>query len=107
MPAAISHSAKSEPIVDDLDKRVTILENKLENAERNLEKQALEYERRLGTLNHEAARLQSMQETYLPRAVYEAQYKGILEKIEETQKFIWLASGALLAIEFGLRFLGK
>jgi hypothetical protein len=41
------------------------------------DKQALEYERRLEALNHENARVQSAQDTFLPRETYEAASEGL------------------------------
>jgi hypothetical protein len=40
-------------------------------------KQALEYERRLGILNHEARQLKNMQDTYLLSTTYEEFRKGL------------------------------
>lgn len=63
-----------------------------------LELQAREYERRLHDLNGEAARLRVIQETYIPREVYEvghkelqrvsdARYEEILRSLSELKEF--------------------
>ena len=41
--------------------------------------QAKEYERRLETLNHEAAQLKSMQSSYVPRETYDLLVKEVSE----------------------------
>jgi hypothetical protein len=56
-------------------RNLAVLEARLKAAERATERalalQAAEYERRLEILNHEAAKLSSMQATYVPRELFE------------------------------------
>jgi hypothetical protein len=58
----------SEP---DLTLKVAVLEERIANANRALEKQATEYERRLGEVNHHLAVAKEKDREYLPRSVYE------------------------------------
>ena len=52
-----------------------------------LGKQALEYERRLSALNHEAAQLKDMQATYMPRELYESEILNIRQELKELNAF--------------------
>lgn len=88
-----------------LDKKIAVLEERLTGAQDALKIQAREYERRLETLNHEAQQLKDMQAKYLPREVYEANYKETNTKIEALQKYIWIGVGGLLVIELVLKYI--
>jgi len=82
-----------------------LLQTKIDSQEKALTLQAKEYERRLADLNHEAQRLRTMQETYVPREVYEVHIKEINQKIDLVQKMVFVGFGVILAIEFYFKYL--
>jgi len=53
--------------------KVAVLEEKIKASAETLRLQAVEYERRLSDLNHEAERLRKMQETYVSQTLYQTQ----------------------------------
>lgn len=59
------------------------IEEKFTNYDTALKLQAKEYERRLEALNGEAERLRVMQASYVPREVFEASVKAVLDKQED------------------------
>lgn len=59
-----------------------VIKVKLKAMEKALELQAKEYERRLSDLNGEASRLRDMQETYIPREVFNTTVKDMEKRIE-------------------------
>ncbi len=67
----------------EIDRRLSVHEvshNKdMQSLSKALDLQAVEYERRLTSLNGEAARLREMQAHYVPRELYE-QYQGEVNK---------------------------
>ena len=83
---------------------IAILKEKIKSAEKSLEIQAKEYERRLEILNHEAERLKSMQATYIRREMYDREHKYLEDKITSVTKVIWIAVGLFLAVEIYLKF---
>ncbi len=56
---------------DDLEREIHHLRELLDERDKALGLQANEYERRLAMLNGEAARLREMQQSYVPREVFE------------------------------------
>jgi len=88
-----------------LDKKVAILEERLESSKVALKLQAEDYQRRLDILNHEAEQLKEMQLKYLPRETYEINHRLLEDKIAENQKLVYIGVGLALAIEIVLRFL--
>lgn len=64
---------------ESLETRLAVLETIVAERDKARSLQAKEYERRLESLNHEAAKLASMQATYLPREVWE----GVAEDIRK------------------------
>ena len=67
--------------------------------------QSTETERRLNLLNGEAERLKSIQSTYLPREVFEANYKELSIKIELLQRIVYIGIGGVLVLQIILRFM--
>jgi tetrahydromethanopterin S-methyltransferase subunit G len=69
----------------EVDKKLAVLEahmkQKMDAAEKALQLQAREYDRRLDALNHEQTRLAVDRERYLPREIYESHLKEIDTKI--------------------------
>jgi len=63
------------------------LDVRLSAAEKALMLQAQEYARRLDYLNGEAERLRQMQVTYLPREVWEAEYRRLRADVESLVSF--------------------
>jgi hypothetical protein len=82
--------------------------------EEALKLQASEYERRLSDLNHEAAKLTNMQNSYWPREVAEkyvdSQAKAmdaLNGRIGAVEKSLWRISGALAIIYIVIQFLQR
>lgn len=65
----------------------TLFEQKLLAAEKALQLQALEYERRLEALNHAHAEAVKVQNTYVPRELFEQRGRDWLAKREEDMKW--------------------
>jgi hypothetical protein len=72
---------------------ISILKERIEGMKGALTLQTSEYQRRLDLLNGEAERLRQMQETYLPRETYESKHELLDIKIQNVQKFQWIAVG--------------
>jgi hypothetical protein len=85
-----------------IDKSLAVLaervERKFEALEGAIRLQASEYERRLELLNHEAAQLKSMQETYLQKSLYQSEYKEVLNKIASIQSWKDASSSRIITI---------
>jgi hypothetical protein len=73
----------------------TSVDLQFRNAERALEKQADEYERRLSILNGEAQRLKDMQIKYLPRETFETIQR---ENSAGRRLAITIASSAMVSL---------
>lgn len=85
-------------IVSTLETKIAVIDEKLLATADTLKNQAKEYERRLGELNHEAARIKEIQATYLPREVYENNHKELTTKVEKI--IDW--QGSIIGRENGL-----
>jgi hypothetical protein len=94
-----------EPKNGCLEKKIAVLEERLEGSKDALRLQAAEYERRLDMLNGEAERLRQMQTTYVEKSVYEIAHKYLTEKIDAIQKIVWMAMGGLLLLEIALKYI--
>ena len=81
------------------------IEEKFKNADKALELQAKETERRLELLNGEAERLRTMQATYLPREVFEVCCKEMATKTESLQKLVYIGIGIVLVLQVVVKFL--
>jgi hypothetical protein len=92
---------------DCIEKKLAILEERLQGAKEALKLQADEYERRLEILNHEAQQLKDMQTTYIPRETYEISHKSLEMKLENVQKLVYVGLGVVLAFEFLFEYLFK
>lgn len=57
--------------------QIAVLENVVKNLERAIERQALEYERRLGELNHAHAQAMERNAEFIRREVWETALRGI------------------------------
>lgn len=91
--------------MDEINYLKEITELKFKEAEKALEIKSKETERRLDLLNGEAERLRTMQVTYLPRELYDANYKELTSKIEWLQKMVYLGIGGILVLQLVLRFI--
>jgi len=89
----------------ELKTRIAVLEAVIASNEKTLKLQAREYSRRLADLNGEAERLRQMQETYVPKSVYDIQHQILIEKIETNQKMLYIGIGILLALQVVLSFI--
>jgi hypothetical protein len=67
--------------------------------------QAREYERRLHDLNGEADRLREMQGQFVKKDVYELGHREVTTRQEWLLKIVYLGLGALMMIEFALKYL--
>jgi hypothetical protein len=63
------------------------IDEKFKSVDKALKLQAKEYERRLNDLNGEAGRLRSMQQTYMPREVFETVMRDMENRIEVLMAF--------------------
>jgi FtsZ-binding cell division protein ZapB len=79
----------------------------LQVKEEALKLQATEYERRLASLNHEAEQLKSMQNTYIPREVFDRTVESMTGRIGAVEKSLWRISGALTIAWVIVQFLQK
>jgi hypothetical protein len=71
--------------------RVSVLESSLGHTTRASEKalqlQTADLARRLDALNHEAMRLQTMAQTYVPRDVWAVEHRALADVLEEVKAF--------------------
>jgi len=86
--------------------KIAILEEKIRASAETLRLQAVEYERRLSDLNHEAERLRKMQETYVNQTLYQTQYKYLVEKIDSIMKIVYIGFGIILALQLYFKIRG-
>lgn len=88
----------------ELDHFQQLVELKFATNDENLKKQAIEYERRLGELNHEAEQLKDMQITYVSRELFDAAIKEMTAKIDRMRDTINIAIGIGIALQIALVF---
>ena len=88
----------------DLTTRLAVVEHalqlRMEAAEKALQLQATEYGRRLDYLNGEADRLRAMQSTYVPREVWDAEHKRLLNSIDILNSFRDTSTGRNSVLTF-------
>lgn len=88
----------------ELDHFQQLVELKFSTNEENLKKQALEYERRLGELNHEAEQLKDMRSSLVSRELFDATVKEMTAKIDRMRDTINIAIGIGMALQIALVF---
>jgi hypothetical protein len=72
-----------------------------------LDRQAVEYERRLSGLNNENQRIQAIQKQSVSAELWRAEHRALEGKIEWVRNMVYAAGGGLMVVEFLLRYLGK
>lgn len=93
-----------------------MIEMKRESDQRALSLQATEYERRLDMLNHAHAQAMERNAHYITRELYESRWIAHEEteravhakfdgQVATVERLVYIAVGAVLAIELALKFL--
>jgi hypothetical protein len=98
-------------IIDTVDLKFEKIHEKLESTEKALLLRESNLRKDLDHLNnlkqdYEKQKLKD-QENYVKIGEYSIQHKLVVDKIEFLQKMIYIGLGALLAIEFILKYLNK
>lgn len=88
--------------IKDVEEEVNI---KFDARDKALELQSKVYNQRIDSLNEWRAQNKDERDSYLTRIEYEAKHQLLENKMESMQKIIWLALGALIVIDYIIKFL--
>jgi|SRR6185437_5045552 len=75
------------------------IESRFASLQRAVDKAEESNEKRFAAVNEMRAMVADAALQYMPRAEFESQHRGIVEKVESLQKFLWVGLGAVLAIQ--------